>query len=68
MSALERLWTKIARFAEALGGMDDPTGEYMLSLGERVDILERDVERLESRLHSRPGADGIQQDSASTII
>jgi hypothetical protein len=28
MSALERLWTKIARFAEALDGIDDPTGDY----------------------------------------
>ena len=29
MSVLKRLWTKIARFAESLEGMDDPTGDYM---------------------------------------
>jgi len=60
MSALKRLWTKIARFAEALEGIDDPTGHYMFSLGKRVDKLERDLERLERQLHSRPGG-GIQQ-------
>ena len=52
MSVLKRLWTKIARFAEALEGMDDPTGDYMFSLGKRVDKLERDVEHLERQLHS----------------
>jgi hypothetical protein len=61
MSALKRLWTKVARFAEALDGMDDPTGDYMLSLGKRVDKLEREVEHLESALHSRPGGGGILQ-------
>ena len=60
MSVLKRLWTKIARFAEALEGMDDPTGDYMFSLGKRVDKLERDVEHLERQLHSRPGGGGIQ--------
>ncbi len=60
MSALKRLWTKIARFAEALEGIDDPTGHYMFSLGKRVDKLERDLERLERQLRSGPGG-GIQQ-------
>jgi len=60
MSVLKRLWTKIARFAEALEGMDDPTGDYMFSLGKRVDKLERDVEHLERQLPSRPGGGGIQ--------
>ena len=61
MSVLKRLWTKIARFAEALEGMDDPTGDYMFSLGKRVDKLERDVEHLETQLHSSAGGGGIQQ-------
>ena len=46
MSVLKRLWTKIARFAESLEGMDDPTGDYMFSLGKRVDKLEREVKHL----------------------
>ena len=58
MSVLKRLWTKIARFAEALEGMDDPIGDAMFSLGKRVDKLERDLARLERRLHSRPGVSG----------
>ena len=60
MSVLKQLWTKIARFAEALEGMDDPTGHYMFSLGKRVEKLECDVEHLERQLHSRPGGSGIQ--------
>jgi phosphate uptake regulator len=50
-----RLWTKLARFAEALDGLDDPTGDYTLSLRKRVDKLERGVEHLERQLHSSAG-------------
>jgi hypothetical protein len=50
MAVLKRLWTKIARFAEALDGMDDPSGDYIFFLGKRVDKLERDVEHLERQL------------------
>jgi hypothetical protein len=49
MSGLKRVWTRIVRIFEALEGMDDPTGDYMLSLGKRVDKLERDLERLEGQ-------------------
>ena len=59
MGVLKRLWTKIARFAEALDGTDDPAGDYIFSLGERVDKLERDVEHLERQLHSNAGGGGI---------
>jgi hypothetical protein len=59
MSALKRLWTKIARFAEALDGIDDPTGDYIFSLGKRVDKLERDVEHLERQLHPRAGGSAV---------
>jgi hypothetical protein len=38
--------------------MDDPTSDYLSSLGERFDKLERDVERLDKQLHSRPGDGG----------
>jgi hypothetical protein len=58
---IKQLWTKIARFAEALEGMDDPTGHYMFSIGKRVEKLECGVEHLERQLHSRPGGSGIQQ-------
>jgi hypothetical protein len=51
----------IARFAEALEGMDDPTGDYIFSLGKRVAKLERDVEHLERQLHSSAGGAGMQQ-------
>ena len=60
MSALKRLWTRIARFAEALEGIDDLGGDYIFSLGKRVDKLEREVELLERQLHSSGGG-GIQQ-------
>jgi hypothetical protein len=60
MDILKRLWTKIAGFAEAMEGMDDPTGDYIFSLGKRIDKLERDVEHLESQLHSRPDGGGIR--------
>ena len=56
MSALKRLWTNIARFAQSLEGIDDPFGDYIFSLGKRVDKLERDLAHLERQLHSR--ADG----------
>jgi len=59
MSELKRLWTKIARFFEALEGMDDPIGDYMFSLGKRVEKLERDLEHLQRQLQSRPGVSAI---------
>jgi hypothetical protein len=54
MNILKRLWTRIVRLAQALEGMDDPIGDYMFSLGKRVDKLERDLARLEEQLHSSP--------------
>jgi hypothetical protein len=60
MNTLKQLWTKIARFAEALEGIDDPTGHYMLSLEKRIDKLERGVEHLERQLGSRAGGGGQQ--------
>ena len=55
MGALRQLWTKVARFAKALQGIDDPHGHYMLCLEERMDKLEHDVEHLEGQLGSRAG-------------
>lgn len=51
MDRLKRLWSKIAPFVYAIEGVDDPTGDYMLSLGKRVDKLEREVAYLERQLH-----------------
>jgi len=42
MSALNRLWSNLKRFLDALDGMDDPMGEYMLSLEKRIEKLERE--------------------------
>lgn len=61
MSVLKRLWAKIARLAEAVEGMDGPAGDYMLSLGKRVDKLERDLAYLEGQSHSRAGGSGMQK-------
>jgi len=60
MSGLKRLWTRIVGIFEALEGMDNPTGDYMLSLGKRVDKLERDLEHLEGQLHSGRDVSGIK--------
>jgi hypothetical protein len=56
MSIAKRLWTRIACFAEAFDAIDDPTGDYILSLGKHVDKLERDVRHLEGQLHSHSEA------------
>ena len=61
MSVLKRFWTRIARFAEALEGIDDPQGDYMLSLGKRVEKLEREALHLERQLHSSRCGGGVQQ-------
>ena len=55
MSYLKRLWTRVARFTEALEGIDDPTGHYMFSLEERIDKLERNIEHLKAQLSPRAG-------------
>jgi hypothetical protein len=63
MSGLKQLWTRIVGIFEALEGMDDPTGDYMLSLGKRVDKLERDLEHLEGQLHSGRDVSGIKPET-----
>jgi hypothetical protein len=63
MSGLKRLWTRIVGIFEALAGMDDPTDDYMLSLGKRVDKLERDLEHLEGQLHSGRDVSGIKPET-----
>jgi len=60
MSAFQRFWTRIARFAQALEGIDDVAGHYMVALEKRIEKLERDVEHVERQLRLRAG-DGTQQ-------
>jgi hypothetical protein len=43
---LQRLMAKWRLWEEALAGMDDPQGEYLLNLDERVRRLETKVEHL----------------------
>ena len=54
MSALKRLWSRTAQFMDALEDMGDPVGDYMVSLGKRVDGLERKLAHLEEQLHAEP--------------
>ena len=61
MSVLKRLWTKIALFAEIAGRHRRPERRLHILSRKRVDKLEREVEHLETQLHSRPGGGGIQQ-------
>jgi hypothetical protein len=53
MSGLKRLWTNLKQFAEAFEDIEDPKGNYIRSLGTRVDKLERDVQHLERQLQPR---------------
>ena len=46
MSEAKRLWTRIVDFAKALEGLDDPLGDYALSLGKRVEKLECEMDQL----------------------
>ena len=43
---LQRLLARWRLWEEALAGMDDPQGEYLLNLDERVGRLEAKVEQL----------------------
>jgi len=46
----KRLLEKWRLVAEAIDGMDDPQGEYLLALEKRVRRLEGEVEGLSKRL------------------
>jgi hypothetical protein len=60
MSTVRRLWTRMMSFAEAFDGVDDPVGDYILSLGKRVDKLENDLARLDGQRNSEAVA-GMRQ-------
>ena len=61
MSVLKQLSTKISRFIIALEDARDPMDEYILTVGKRVEKLERDMSRLETELHSNLGGSGLKQ-------
>lgn len=49
----KRFWQNLSDWAEALG-MDDPRGEYMFGLEDRVAKLEREVEGLQTQFRTTP--------------
>jgi len=51
----KRFWQSINEWAKALS-MDDPRGDYMFSLEDRVANLERQVEGLQIRLRKPAGS------------
>jgi hypothetical protein len=55
----KRLWERLNYWAEALA-MDDPRGDYMFMLEDRVAKLEREVEGL--RIQSQTTAAGSAND------
>jgi hypothetical protein len=56
---LKRFWQSLNDWAEALG-MDDPRGEYVFRLEDRVSKLEREVEGL--RIQARTTRVGSPDD------
>ena len=58
---LKRFWERLNYWAEVLG-MDDPRGDYMFRLEERVARLEREVEDLQIQFRTTPV--GSQNDRA----
>lgn len=54
---LEKLKEKLKIWGEAMDGLDDPQGEYLLSLDNRIVRLEQQLEQVRQSLKIRP-ADG----------
>ena len=64
---LQRLLARWRLWEETLAGMDDPQGEYLLSLEERVRRLEGEVENLRRPL-SADAVAAVTQTSASDRV
>jgi hypothetical protein len=47
----KRFWQSISKWADALS-MDDPRGDYMFGLEDRVAKLEREVEGLQIKIRT----------------
>lgn len=60
---LQKLLEQLRPWAEAIAGLDDPRGEYLLRLEQRISRLEGEVEHLrefsetDSRAAMRPASD-----------
>jgi hypothetical protein len=52
---LKALWTNVVRFIQSMEGMDDPFGDYVFSIGKRIDKLEADVDRLQRQMTGHKG-------------
>jgi hypothetical protein len=58
---MERLSAKLRLWGDALAGMDDPLGEYLLNLEERVRRLECELEQLPKLPTSNAAAAGMSK-------
>lgn len=50
----QRFWEKMRPWMDALAALDDPVGDYLISLEERVRRLEGEVESLRKGLSTDP--------------
>ena len=67
VSMLQRLSGKWRLWGEALAGMDDPLGEYLLELEERLGRLEGEMEQLRQPLSANPTAERIAAPKAKDL-
>jgi hypothetical protein len=58
---MRRLSEKLRLWGDALAGMDDPLGEYLLNLEERVRRLECEMEQLPKLPTSNAAAAGMSK-------
>lgn len=58
---MQRLSEKLRLWGDALAGMDDPLGEYLLNLEERVRRLECEMEQLPKLPTSNAAAAGMSK-------
>lgn len=63
MSIVKRLWTRMRPILETLEGMDDPMGDYIISLRKRIEKRECDLDGLKRQLDSLSGAGAVQDDA-----
>lgn len=63
---LQRLFEKLRTWAEAVAALDDPRGEYLLMLEDRVSRLEGDVRLLRASDKMDAGATSAPTGRAET--
>jgi hypothetical protein len=62
MSIVKRLWTQMRPILETLEGMDDPMGDYIISLRKRIEKRGSDLDGLKRHLDSLQ-APAVQDDA-----